>query len=344
MKSFKDALDRHYKEKEEYPRTGAMLKEYLADEGIHFDDARDPWGIPYQVRFQVNGSLDVLHIVTSGPDKKAGTDDDRVLLEMEWPYFKPYTKAIERAVREFHSREGGYIRDAQTLKSELARGGIDFDSLRDPWGTAYKLTFGINETRYTVDVTSAGPDRQFRTDDGDAYDDFIVASIGIDYFAETRIQINNALEEYFQTAKVIPQDVDQFRTALKNAGIDFDALRDPWGHPFYTLFRQETRYSDDITVENNQEYLGMITKRKVIAPVTKTLNWIYVRCAGPDGLEGTPDDFDSGAPSREAYESKEAVMMQRRSRQRANLLLPDTAARLQVLCWMPMRRRYLVRK
>jgi hypothetical protein len=298
MKLIKAALDRHYQEKAEYPKTEAMLRKYLSEEGINFDDARDPWGMPYFARIRVEGAMDVLNIVTAGPDKKVDTEDDRGLLEMEWPYFKPYSMVIDRAVHEFHKREGGYIRDARTLEGELSRSGIDFDSLRDPWGTPYKLTFGITQSRYTVEVTSAGPDRHFRAGDNDAYDDFILASIGIDYFEDTRIQIDNALEEYFRQTKTIPQDLELFRTALKNAGIDWDALRDPWGHPYYTLFRQQTGYSDDIVVENNQEYQGTISKRKVITPVTKTLNWIYLRSAGPDGAEGTPDDFGVAAFAR----------------------------------------------
>jgi hypothetical protein len=130
----RDALDQRYQQKQEYPQTEAALKSELAASGIHLDDVFDPWGTPYHARFDTTREMDTLELVSAGPDKKFDTEDDFVGAKLAWPYFKPYSEAIQGAVFEFHARTGGYIRDLETLKTEVARRGIDLESLKDRWG------------------------------------------------------------------------------------------------------------------------------------------------------------------------------------------------------------------
>jgi len=96
------------------------------------------------------------------------------------------------------SRTGGFIRGAQTLKAELVRLGVDFDSLNDPWGRGYQLSFGVNRTQFTVTVTSAGPDGRFNTRQTPSEDDFPLVTVGIDYFADTQAQLDAALTANFK--------------------------------------------------------------------------------------------------------------------------------------------------
>ncbi len=166
-------------------------------------DVKDPWGTPYRAGFSVAREWDVLEILSAGPDKTFGTEDDFVVAKMTWAYFKPDYEAIRQAVNEYHARTGGFIRDAQTLKTELARLGIDFDSLKDPWGHGYQLSFGVDRTQFTVTVTSAGPDGRFNTKTDPSDDDFSLATVGIDYFSDTQAKLDAALTRIFQREPVV---------------------------------------------------------------------------------------------------------------------------------------------
>ena len=132
----KKALESRYSEKAEYANNRPDLDRILGDADMNLNSTRDPWGNPFRARFSVEQDKDKLEIVSAGPDKRFGTEDDFPVLSMTWPYFRPYHEAITRAVNDFHKRTGDFIRDAGTLKKELSRQGVDFDSLRDPGGTA----------------------------------------------------------------------------------------------------------------------------------------------------------------------------------------------------------------
>jgi len=296
------ALENRYAQKGEYPKTEATLESYVSAAGFSWRDAKDPWGTPYHAKFTVARESDVLEISSAGPDKIPGTDDDFVVARLSWPYFKPNAGAIQRAVNEFHARTGSFIRDEQTLKLELTRFGLDFDSLKDPWGHPYQLSFGVNRTQFTVTVTSAGPDGRFTTKEFPSEDDFPLATLGIDYFSETNAQIDAALTANFKKTQSFPESLDELKDALSRAGIHWDALRDPWGHPYYALFRREARYSDDLTIETYEHHTQKEQLRTNIAPVTQRMSWVVIRSAGEDGLEGTSDDFDVASYARGVVE------------------------------------------
>jgi len=296
------ALDLRYQQKGEYPKTEAALDSYLAAAGCRLQDIKDPWGTPYRARFSVAREWDVLEILSAGPDKTFGTEDDFVVAKLMRPYFKSHYEAICRAVNEYHARTGEYIRDVQILKSELTRIGIDLDALKDPWGHGYQLSFGVVRTQLILTVTSAGPDGRFNTKTTSSDDDFSLATVGIDYFSETRAKLDAALASYFKENQLLPENVDQLKKVLKYSGVSWDGLRDAWGHPFYATFRQEARYSDDLAVESYEQYAHKVQQHSSVVPVTQRVNWVYIRSAGEDGIEGTSDDFDVAMFSRGVVE------------------------------------------
>jgi A-macroglobulin TED domain/Alpha-2-macroglobulin family/Carboxypeptidase regulatory-like domain/MG2 domain/Alpha-2-macroglobulin bait region domain/A-macroglobulin receptor binding domain/Macroglobulin domain MG3/Type II secretion system (T2SS), protein G len=296
------ALESRYAQKSEYPKTEAALEIFSADAGSSWRDAKDPWGRPYHATFSVARESDILEISSAGPDKILGTEDDFVVARMSWPYFKLYSDAIQRSVDEFHVRTGAFLRDEQSLKTELTRLGIDFDSLKDRWGHAYQLSFGVNRTHFTVTVTSAGPDGRFTSKQSPSEDDFPLATVGIDYFADTRAQIDAALTANFKQSQSFPENPDQLKAALDRSGISWGALRDPWGHPYYATFRTEARFSDDLNVETYEHHTQNERQHATIVPVTQRINWVQIRSAGEDGLEGTSDDFDVASFSRGVLE------------------------------------------
>ncbi|HKN76847.1 MAG TPA: MG2 domain-containing protein [Candidatus Acidoferrum sp.] len=296
------ALDNRYAQRGEYPKTEAALENDLAAAGSAWRNAKDPWGTAFHAAFSVARESDVLEISSAGPDKILGTEDDFIVARMSRPYFKSNSEAIQRAVNEFHARTGSYIRDAQTLKTELARLSIDFDSLKDPWGHAYQFSFGVNGTKFTVTVTSAGPDGRFNSKQVPSEDDFPLVTVGIDYFAETRAQIDAALTANFKRNQSFPETLDQLKTALDHSGISFDGLRDPWGHLYYATFHREMRFSDDLNVETYEHHTQKEQSRTTTVPVTQQINWVQIRSAGEDGLEGTSDDFNVASFSRGVVE------------------------------------------
>jgi len=302
LKPFFDALNRNYQQRTQYPKTETALRSDLLASGIRVDDLVDPWGTPFRSHFNVRNEKDVLEITSAGPDKKFDTEDDFQVTQIERPYFKPYFEAIQRALKEFHERTGSYIRDLEALKSELARHGIDLDTLKDPWGHAYRFEFGIHQTTFIITVMSAGPDGRFDTKALPSQDDFALGTAGIDYFSDTLAKIDEALNKNFKDTHSFPENAEQLEMSLKKSAISWGALRDPWGHPYYATFQHDAVYADHIGVETYENHAAKTSQRTQIVPVTRQINYVYIRSAGEDGIEGTSDDFYVASFSRVSFE------------------------------------------
>jgi len=309
------ALDIRYHDAGEYPKTEAALRSFLASAGLNLESVRDPWGQPYKTEFGVSSDMDVLTFKSAGPDKRFGTEDDFEAAHVSRPYFKTNADAIQDAVNQFHNRTGGYIRDIQTLKSELARRKIDLDSWKDPWGHPYRYTFGVVLTQFSVTVTSAGPDGYFNMEPKPSFDDFTLAEVGIDYTSEMARQFDAALARHFEKTGKFPQNVEDLQQAFQESGLTWGSFKDPWGHPYYATFRQEARYSDRMVVERYADHKQENLPRLTTVPVTRQINWVYFRSAGKDGIEGTEDDFDVAAFSRASLEQE--------SQNKTPQILPD---------------------
>ncbi|HXX18859.1 MAG TPA: MG2 domain-containing protein [Candidatus Acidoferrum sp.] len=279
------------------PLTETDVRSFL--DSINLTGLRDPWGTPYITTIEAAGPTYLIHLKSAGPDKKPDTGDDFEITQIAWPYFAGYSAAIQKAMGDYHARTGAYIRDLETLRSELTKQNIAVDSLRDPWGHAYRFEFGIEQSCYTIAVTSAGPDGKFAAGGDASYDDFIVSTNRIDYFQETRNKMDSALERFYQDAGKFPQTQEDLLKILSAAGIDWQSLRDGWGHPYYATFRQEARYIDSVVVQNYADYQG--GKHVSIHPVTGEMNYVDIRSSGPDGKLGTEDDFDAATFSRAVY-------------------------------------------
>jgi hypothetical protein len=265
---------------------------------------RDPWGTAYRATILPVGPSYEIEIDSAGPDQRFDTPDDFKVHSTQWPYFTQYDRLIQKVVDDFHKNTGGFVRDIGTLKTELLRNGLDFDSLRDPWKHPYQAVFGIDQTVFTVEVRSAGPDGRFSTVGQDSVDDIVVSRVATGYFDDTRIKMDRALDRYFRGTQRFPQKLDDLVEAFHAAGIEWDRLHDPWGHPYYATFRQEARYSDDVTVQSYAEYqAGQHTTTR---PVTSEINFIDIRSGGPDGKRGTPDDFEAAEFSRASYAAPQA--------------------------------------
>jgi protocatechuate 3,4-dioxygenase beta subunit len=265
------------------PKTEAELNRFLARNGIDFASLRDPWEQPYHVRVTLDSTIRTLTVVSSGPDKTYGTDDDFDVLETSQNYFAPLGRSIDRAVKDAHARSGGYVRDYATLRDELLRQGVELNDARDPWGGLYRYSFGISNSSFTINVEVRPPPEH--GGDKERYTPLWTSSI--DYFSEARARISQALADVYRRTGSVPRTEAALKAALASEGIDFDALRDPWGHPYYAGFGQTAAYGDAIVIEYSSDKLEQATDK----PVTQLRDWVYIRSAGADGNAGTPDDF-----------------------------------------------------
>jgi A-macroglobulin complement component/alpha-2-macroglobulin family protein/MG2 domain-containing protein/carboxypeptidase family protein/A-macroglobulin receptor len=279
------------------PDGEAGIRRFL--DGTPLSGLRDPWGNRYRTFIEPAGPNYAIKFQSAGPDKMFDTDDDFEVGSFNWPYFAEYDAKIQNAIEEYHARTGAYIRDAATLKSELQNKGLSLDSLRDPWGRAYRVDFGVERNFYLVEVRSAGPDGEFAAADAPSPDDVVVSRNLIDYFRETREKMDAALARYYQSTGNFPQSEKDLAAALRASGIDWESLRDPWANRYYATFRQEAQYSNAVVVQSYAEYHA--GQRTTVRPVTSEINYIDIRSIGPDSKDGTPDDFDAARFSRATY-------------------------------------------
>ncbi|MBC8032194.1 MAG: carboxypeptidase regulatory-like domain-containing protein [Pyrinomonadaceae bacterium] len=297
IKPIADLLQTQYTDAGTYPSNRESLLRLLFESGIDFDQLRDPWGTPYRELFSVVQDDSVLEIISAGPDKVFTTGDDSSVARITRSYFRFTGEAISRAVKRFHARTGGFIRNATTLKNELRAEGIDFDSLRDPWGQPYQLNFTTRLHLFNVTVRSAGPDKSF-ADAHTTSDDVTVWLASVNYLVETRARMEKAIDEYFEQMHSFPRNDSELQQAFATSGIEAATLRDPWGHRFYASYKTEMRLADRTVIQSFATYGQLPKERMETTPVTHHVGFISLRSSGEDGKEGTADDFDVATFSR----------------------------------------------
>jgi hypothetical protein len=286
IKPVHDALNDRYLRHGEYPKNESDLRAFLSDAGIDFAKVHDPWGNNYRADFSVSGASDMLTLMSAGADERFDTADDFSVDRSSWRYFVPVGGAIERAINRYHQRTGGFILDEKTLSAELSQTeNLSLDQIGDPWGQPYRLDFTVVESNYVLRVSSGGPDKQSREDD------FIIWITSIDYFTGHRARLQSAITKSFEATKKFPANDSELREALRGSGEEIDNLRDPWGRSYYTVFKVQDVYADQTRIENRATYGQSSTGQVQVIPVTRTVASIALRSAGPDGREGTLDDF-----------------------------------------------------
>lgn len=294
LKPVEAALLSHYMWKSIYPVDEATWRRQTLLAGIELDELRDPWGTTYRPKFSTETINHVFELISAGPDKRFGTDDDFTALSKSWPYFTHIASAVARTVENHHARTGGFIRDRESLKREmLSREAVDIDALSDRWGNPYRFEFGVELNSFSIRVKSGGPNGRFE-DGRESWksDDFILSTCLIEYTAEIKVLINRALTAHYRKSKSIPQNEAQLREALKQSGIDFDELRDGWGNRYYATFKTTSQYFDRVTQFDQARYGEKPTPKIEITPVTQQTAHVAIRSLGEDGKAATRDDFD----------------------------------------------------
>jgi hypothetical protein len=291
------ALDGTYHRTLDYPTDDAAFLR-IATNALSLD----PWRHPYRPQFSIEGPHHVLRLISAGPDKQFGTADDLEGLVVRREWFFPVKVLIRQAL----DRLTDYPTSPEAFSQMLLDAGLNLDRLRDPWGNALRPVVSYQRRNRIIKLQSPGPDHVFGTND-----DFTVAEWSGAYFQTITDKIHQALN----SAKEFPVAEDQFLRLLTASGVDVNAQRDPWGHPYYITFGSDTGFIDRVQIYTYSEYNGTAEQRKQITPTKRTYLRIEIRSRGEDGVRDTYDDFAIAEFSRVVDENK---------------LVPDTAPSAQL--------------
>ncbi len=264
-----------------HPTDDASLRDILSLYSVNLDGFRDPWGVAYRAGYSTAKELNTVTITSAGPDKMFETRDDFTAFDASFDYFKPMGLAIDTAVKNFHTRTGGFVRDEKTLFAEL---GIR--ELPDRFGRPYKIIFDGDGRLLQMTLRSTGKDGKFE----ERYylgDDFQVWSNRQDYFAPVETRISNTQ----RIVKNIPMTEAEFRAQLNAASVTDQMLTDANGKPLYVIAVKTSRYWDKVTIETVQVYGEKTrTEKSIVTPVTQEIMQFTIRGVGKDGKTGTYDD------------------------------------------------------
>jgi len=273
---------KEWNEQGRQPRNDRELTELGNQYNVDISAIRDPWGTPYKYTFRFEGGNHIFTVTSAGPDKKFGTGDDFTAHESQRAYFLYYGNLLKRVGQQFMDKENRFIRDHDTLKAELLKRGVDFQKLRDPWGTPYESRFLISASTYITQIVSDGEERS----SGKQVRGTVVWEDRIDYFRTAREHIDRLLNEHLHAGGAYPQNDEQFKTILRKSGVDLDKLRDPWGSPYYVLFSDAAQYGDRVTIRQTSA-----SGERTSEPVTLLRKQVLLMSPGPDKQRGGNDDF-----------------------------------------------------
>ncbi|HEX7295863.1 MAG TPA: MG2 domain-containing protein [Pyrinomonadaceae bacterium] len=124
-----------------HQRTGGFIRDFktLRDElmplGINLDTLKDRWLKPYTFTFDVVGTNLIINVLTTNP---AGYPFN--LWQSRVDYFAELRARIDSKLNE-HTRATRFPESRAQMRDALLAAGIDLDSLQDPWGHPYYVTF-----------------------------------------------------------------------------------------------------------------------------------------------------------------------------------------------------------
>jgi hypothetical protein len=274
------ALSQHFLRTLEFPRDLASLHRVL---GAIWTETEDPWMRPYRADFSVAGADYILSLASAGPDKQFGTADDFIANTFRSPYFFSTSRLMETILHA----AGDYPATAVEFEALLARNGLRLPDLRDPWDSPYRSSVTTQRRHRVIVVSSAGPDSTHGTGD-----DVNVAVYRGEYFRTPAAAIQAAL------ARVSPSKSSAaFHAALAAAGLDPLPYRDAWGNPYRIFSVQSAQYTDRLDFTTVRQFSQEQSSRPPVArttvtPVTQHVINHIVFSDGPDGVQGTSDDFE----------------------------------------------------
>jgi hypothetical protein len=149
---------------------------------------------------------------------------------------KKQLKQAEDVIWQHYYRTDQYPTDTESTRKILAAANINLDQLLDPWGTPYRLNFFVANKSDVLELTTAGVDRRFGTND-----DFAVDRLDWPYFKPIRRAIDHALMSYHERTGGFIRDQETLAHELRSQGLDLMTLRDRWSQPYNFSFNVAQR-------------------------------------------------------------------------------------------------------
>ena len=200
----------------------------------------DPWNTPYRVQTSVQWNEELVSLVSAGPDKSFGTDDDFTVQLTSRNVFALPGEQMTKLLREAVAAGQALPATVDSLKQMQRAGGLDLDATFDPYGKPFLYRIGISHRFYNVHVYGAGTTWY---PNGQASEPPQWSSPSIDYFASTEARMEAALAQWTDAGKQFPETEAEARQALAAGGVDFDAVRDPLGQPLQLRVEQTMKFS-----------------------------------------------------------------------------------------------------
>src|SRR5262249_29951153 len=117
----------------------------------------DPWGKPYIFEFGINNAYFTVNVKSAGPDGRFEIDsrhagDDFIVWRAMIDSFQDTRAKLDDAISKHFRAASRVSGNANELAQALSQVGIDWASVRDPWGHRCYATFR-SEARYIDQVT-----------------------------------------------------------------------------------------------------------------------------------------------------------------------------------------------
>jgi len=200
----------------------------------------DPWETPYKVQVSTDWNTAILCVLSAGPDKRFGTDDDLSVVVVQRNLFALAGERLSKMLEDAGSAGEPLPGTVDELKRMARAGGLDLDATFDPDGNPFQYQISVGSRSYAVQV--------FRHDakpleNGRLQWPVVWVSPYIDYFSHTEARMEAAINAWTDAGHVFPGTEAEARAAFAAAGIDFDALRDPLGQPYELRINELMSYT-----------------------------------------------------------------------------------------------------
>lgn len=205
-------------------------------------------------------------------------------------YFIKKLQPFENALKTNYEKTGEFPNNENSLRQFLSANNINLDELRDAWGTPYAVEFKADRNFVVLMLKTASADKKFGTED-----DFTAKEMRFEWFTKTQNTLTTILNSFIQETQKIPQTTDELKAVWKEAGFDFNTLRDGWNRPLYLTSYKYNRNTQKAFFENIGNLDGETQQVARIKVVSQEVIIFKIRSAGADGIEGVYDDFDLGS-------------------------------------------------
>ncbi len=271
------SLRKHFNDQSLAAIDKESLKNILALDGIDIDSMLDPWGNPYRTSVNISNDDSLIVIKSDGADEMQDTADDIEAFRESFRYFSATGEKIDQAFFDYHKRTGEFILNYKQLRDELMRKNFDLDALRDAWGKRYRFDFGIDGSSFSLNIVSGGWNRKFGK-----YGNFTIWTNRIDYFEVLRRNMAAAFRNVVQQTQSFPREEAEFKSIMRSQGFDLDKMLDVYGHPYYVVKEQSSRYADKTNID---------WKINVTA-ISQNIVTYVIKSSGFDGIKQNNNDFE----------------------------------------------------